>query len=457
MQPKLQARLQKTKIRKSNKVTTSQIAHETFYGKRSAELSGEIEKLIPGGVDSPFRSFKEVGGHTIFFDKASGSRLFDVDGNEYIDYLGAWGPAILGHCVPEVVEACKKAVELGPVFGSPHVYELQLARLLSETMPSIEMVRFVNSGTEAVMSAVRLARGFKNRDLIIMFEGCYHGHSDSVLASRTHCSSAGIPDSSKQFTVQVPFNDLEALKSCLQKFKGEVAAVLIEPVAGSMGVIPPEQGYLQGVEKLCKENDVLLIFDEVLTGLRVARGGAQEVFGIRPDLSCLGKALGGGMAIGAYGGRREIMQALEPIGKVYQAGTFSGNPVTMAGGIATLELLKAPSVYKNMEARSKQLFDGISGWKDFKKVPLQLQRCGSMFALIFANAPVKNFKDSLKIDATRFSRFYHMLLKRGIYFPPSSVDAAAISAAHTEQDVETTVKAICESLAELCSDPSLCL
>lgn len=438
-------------------MTTNQISSATFFGPRSAELSEEIAQIIPGGVDSPFRSFKEVGGHTIFFDKASGSRLFDVDGNEFIDYLGAWGPAILGHCVPEVVAACKNAVEFGPVFGSPHVYELKLARLLREAMPSIEMARFVNSGTEAVMSAVRLARGYKKRDIIVMFEGCYHGHSDSVLASRTHCSSDGIPDSSKQFTVQVPYNDLEALKACLQNLKGEVAAVLIEPVAGSMGVIPPEPGYLQGVEKLCKQNDVLLIFDEVLTGLRVARGGAQELFGIRPDITCLGKALGGGMAIGAYGGRRVIMQALEPIGKVYQAGTFSGNPVTMAGGIATLELLKDQTLYKNMEARSQQLFEGIASWSGFKKMPLQLQRCGSMFALVFAESPVKNLKDSLKIDATLFSRFYHKLLKRGIYFPPSSVDAAALSAAHSEEDVETTVKAICESLAELYTDPCLWL
>lgn len=436
-------------------MTIHQIAHETFYAARSAQLSDEIQKLIPGGVDSPFRSFKEVGGHTIFFDRASGSRLFDIDGNEYIDYLGAWGPAILGHSVPEVVTACKKAVELGAVFGSPHDYELKLARLLCQTMPSIEMVRFVNSGTEAVMSAVRLARGYKKREILIMFEGCYHGHSDSVLASRTHCSSDGIPDSSKQFTVQVPFNCLQSLNDCLQKFKGEVAAVLIEPVAGSMGVIPPEPGYLEGVEKLCRENDVLLIFDEVLTGLRVARGGAQELFGIQPDLSCLGKALGGGMAIGAYGGRQEIMQALEPIGKVYQAGTFSGNPVTMAGGIATLELLNNPAYYQNMEARAKQLFEGIANWKDFNKIPLQLQRCGSMFALVFAPFPVKNLKDSLTIDATLFSRFYHKLLKRGIYLPPSSVDAAAISAAHTEDDIEATVKAICESLEELRADSSL--
>lgn len=420
---------------------------ETFFAEQSAKYSEEIARLIPGGVDSPFRSFKEVGGHTLFFARAQGSRLFDLDGNEYIDYLGAWGPAILGHCVPTVVEACKKAVEHGPVFGSPHMYELQLAQLLNEAMPSMEMMRFVNSGTEAVMSAVRLARGYKKRDLIVMFEGCYHGHSDSVLASQGHCSSDGIPDVSKQNTLLVPFNDAEALSVCLNEHKGRVAGVIIEPVAGSMGVIPPAEGYLQRVSEICKANDVLLIFDEVLTGLRVARGGAQSIYGVTPDLTCLGKALGGGMAIGAYGGRREVMEALEPIGKVYQAGTFSGNPVTMAGGIATLTELKNSDAYLMMESRSEQLFAGISEWLKSHSFPLQLQRVGSMFCLIFAEAAVRNFKDSLKIDSHRFARFYHELLRRGIYLPPSSVDAAAISAAHSEKDIEQSIKAICESLA----------
>ncbi len=422
-------------------------ASGTFFAEQSAKYSEEIARLIPGGVDSPFRSFKEVGGHTLFFSRALGSRLFDLDGNEYIDYLGAWGPAILGHCVPSVVEACKKAVEHGPVFGSPHMYELQLAQLLNEAMPSMEMMRFVNSGTEAVMSAVRLARGFKKRDLIIMFEGCYHGHSDSVLASQGHCSSDGIPEISKQNTLLVPFNDVEALASCLKAHKGKVAGVIIEPVAGSMGVIPPDEGYLQRVSEICKVEDVVLIFDEVLTGLRVARGGAQSIYGVVPDLTCLGKALGGGMAIGAYGGRREIMHALEPIGKVYQAGTFSGNPVTMAGGIATLTELKNSNAYERMEMRGTQLFDGISDWLRSHSFPLQLQRVGSMFCLIFSDLPVRNFKDSLRIDSHRFAKLYHELLRRGIYLPPSSVDAAAISAAHSEADIEESVRAICESLA----------
>jgi glutamate-1-semialdehyde 2,1-aminomutase len=430
-------------------MTVGQRSTETFFAEKSAQLSAEIAQLIPGGVDSPFRSFKDVGGHTIFFPKAKGSRLYDADGNEYIDYLGAWGPAILGHCVPEVVEACCRAVQNGAVFGSPHENEITMAQLLRQAMPALEMMRFVNSGTEAVMSAVRLARGYKKRDLIVMFEGCYHGHSDPVLASRSHCASEGIPEPVKANTILVPFNDLPALAACLCANRRQVAAVIIEPVAGSMGVIPPEPGYLKGVEKLCRDADVLLIFDEVLTGLRVARGGAQELYGVHPDLTCLGKALGGGMPIGAYGGRRQIMEALEPLGKVYQAGTFSGNPLTMAGGIATLQLLQNPDVYRNLEERAAQLFEGVGAFAASRKMPLSFQRVGSMFAVIFAEKPVRNFKDSLAIDAAGFARFYHELLKRGVYLPPSSVDAAAISAAHSQKDIETSVEAFCNALLEV--------
>lgn len=428
--------------------------HSTFYAEKSSEFSKRIAELIPGGVDSPFRSFKEVGGHTIFFERALGSRLYDLDGNEFIDYLGAWGPAILGHCVPAVVKACRESLELGAVFGAPHTLELKLAELLCDAVPTVEMVRFVNSGTEAVMSAVRLARGYTKRDRIIMFEGCYHGHSDSVLASQSHCSSDGIPDQSKQNTLMVPYNNFKALERCLEKNQGSIAAVLIEPVAGSMGVVAPEPGYLQSIEKLCKQHSVVLIFDEVLTGMRIARGGAQELYGIRPDLTCFGKALGGGMAIGAYGGRREIMNCLEPIGKVYQAGTFSGNPLTMAGGIATLELLKDKSHYEKMEQSASLLFEGLADElrslrSKGKQLPVQLQRVGSMFAILFCEKPVRNFQDSLSINAKQFAAFYHELLKRGIYLPPSSVDAASISAAHSSQDVELTVKACSQSFAQL--------
>lgn len=405
----------------------------------SRKLSEEIALLIPGGVDSPFRSFHEVGGHTLFFDKASGAYLFDVDGNRYIDYLGAWGPAILGHCAPSVVAAAQEAIASGAVFGSPHILELRLAKALTKLVPSVERVRFVNSGTEAVMSAIRLARGFKKRDLIVMFEGCYHGHSDSVLASQSHCSSAGVPAATAANTLLVPFNDAEALRHTLLQHKKSVAAVIIEPIAGSMGVIPPEPGYLEAVRKLCTDLDVVLIFDEVLTGLRVARGGAQNLYGVKPDLTCFGKALGGGLPIGAYGGRADIMGHLLPEGDVYQAGTFSGNPTTMAAAVETLRLLDQPGVYERLEERTAQLFEGVRSAALRTNTELQLQRVGSMFAFIFAPKPVRDYQDSLKIDAKRFAQFFHYLLDRGVYLPPSSVDAACVSASHTGQDIQATV------------------
>ncbi len=420
-------------------MTVSSLTQQT-----SAKLSREIARVIPGGVDSPFRSFAEVGGHTIFFDRASGSKLIDVDGNTYIDYLGAWGPAILGHCPQEVVTACQETLSYGPVLGAPHELELKLAEKLTEIIPGLKMVRFVNSGTEAVMSAIRLARGCTRRDLIVMFEGCYHGHSDVVLASRSHRASAGIPEPVASCTLVVPFNNLEALESCLKANRQEIAAVIIEPVAGSMGVIPPDPGYLEGVRNLCTRYGVLLIFDEVLTGIRIARGGAQEFYGVTADLVCLGKALGGGMPIGAYGGSDELMQQLLPEGNVYQAGTFSGNPVTMAGGLKTLELLAQPGIYDTLEAKTAQLFEGLSPvTKTFK---ISLQRVGSMFGILFAPKPVRNYQDSLTIDNRAFAAFFHELLKHGIYLPPSAVDAACVSAAHSEQDIEETVKACVKAL-----------
>ncbi|MBY0359314.1 MAG: glutamate-1-semialdehyde 2,1-aminomutase [Candidatus Obscuribacterales bacterium] len=428
-------------------MTETQLGFSTFYAERSADFSKRIAEVIPGGVDSPFRSFNEVGGHTLFFNRALGSKLYDLDGNVYIDYLGAWGPAILGHCHPALVHACSQTLLSGPIFGAPHELELELATLLIEAVPSLEMVRFVNSGTEAVMSAVRLARGASSRNLVVMFEGCYHGHSDAVLASRTHSSSSGIPKETSNNTILVPYNDAESLEACLRQYSGQVAACLIEPVAGSMGVIPPDPGYLPAVSQICRQNDVLLIFDEVLTGLRVARGGAQALYGIKPDLTCFGKALGGGMAIGAYGGSKELMSRLQPLGDVYQAGTFSGNPLTMAGGVATLKTLSDKRIYDWLEERTAQLFAGLQAEINKKNLPLQLARVGSMFALVFSEKPVRNFIDSQKIDSKRFAHFYHLLLERGIYFPPSAVDAAALSAAHSEADVEETVRACAEAFA----------
>ncbi len=412
-------------------------------------MSEQIASVIPGGVDSPFRSFHEVGGHTIFLERASGAYVFDVDGNKYIDYLGAWGPAVLGHSPPSVVAAARKALESGAVFGTPHALELEMAEQLIAAYPSIEKVRFVNSGTEAVMSAVRLARGCTGRDLIVSFEGCYHGHSDAVLVSRQHRASSGVPQAVAEFTLQVPFNDLPALEQCLAANAGQVAALLIEPVAGSMGVIPPEPGYLEGVRRLCSAHDTLLIFDEVLTGLRVALGGAQALYGVKPDLTCLGKALGGGLPIGAYGGAAWIMDHLQPLGQVYQAGTFSGNPVTMASGVETLKLLSEPGVYQTLEARAQQLFQGLGETIRKLELPVQLQRVGSMFAVLFAPGPVKNYRDSLVIDAGRFAEFFHQLLDRGIFLPPSAVDAACLSAAHSPQDIETSVRLMSEALRSI--------
>lgn len=410
--------------------------------ENSRTASNEIATLIPGGVNSPFRSFHEVGGHTIFLKEARGSKVKDIDGNEYIDYLGAWGPAILGHSHPSVVKACQDAVDAGAVFGAPTLLELEMAKSVIRHFASIEQIRFVSSGTEAVMSAIRLARGFTNRDIVVMFEGAYHGHSDSVLGSTTHQSSSGVLPGTKERTVLTPFNNLESLDATLTKLSGQVAAVIIEPVCGSMGVVLPEPGFLQGVRNLCDKHQVVLIFDEVLTGLRVAKGGAQALYGVRPDLTTFGKALGGGMPIGAFGGRRDIMDALMPIGEVYQAGTFSGNPVTMAGGIAVLRLLDDDRIYETLETRTAELFEGIGEFVRTRSLPIQLQRAGSMFAIIFSDIPVKNFEDSKRIDAERFAVFFHDLLSNGIYLPPSSVDAACVSASHSQQDIEETVEKV---------------
>lgn len=417
--------------------------------ENSKTASSEIAKLIPGGVNSPFRSFHEVGGYTIFLSEALGSKVTDIDGNKYIDYLGAWGPAILGHSHPLVVKACQEAVNNGAVFGAPTLLELEMAKSVIRHFPSIDQIRFVSSGTEAVMSAIRLARGFTHRDTVVMFEGAYHGHSDSVLGSTTHQSSSGVLSGTKNKTVLTPFNDLEKLALTLEEHSGEVATVIIEPVCGSMGVVLPEPGFLQGVRTLCDKHQVVLIFDEVLTGLRVGKGGAQAIFGVKPDLTTFGKALGGGMPIGAFGGRRDIMDALMPIGEVYQAGTFSGNPVTMAGGIEVLRLLDDDAIYETLEARTAELFAGIADFVDAKSLPIQLQRAGSMFAIIFSDKPVKNFEDSKRIDAERFALFFHDLLANGIYLPPSSVDAACVSAAHSQRDIEETIEKVIAALKKV--------
>lgn len=416
-----------------------------FSFANSQLLSQSLAAVTPGGVNSPFRGFDEVGGHTIFIERAAGSYMYDADGNRFIDYLGAWGPAVLGHCHPQVVAAAQKAVADGPVLGTPHRLEIELALLVRKLLPSMQKVRFVNSGTEAVMSAVRLARGYTKRDMLLTFEGSYHGHSDSVLASRTHTASGGVPGVLADCTIQVAFNDEEALAQALQMHATKLAAVLIEPVCGSMGVVPPQPGYLEKVASLCKRFGVLLIFDEVLTGLRVARGGAQALYGIEPDLTCLGKALGGGMPIGAFGGKAEIMDRLLPLGDVYQAGTFSGNPATMAAAVETLKLLDDQSIYDRLETATSQLFDGLKRAAERCSPPLQLQRVGSMFALMFAPHAVTDYCQHLAIDSRAFAAFFRGVLHRGIYFPPSAVDAACLSAAHSDADIERTIE-ICQEV-----------
>lgn len=422
---------------------------KVFNTNKSKELAQAIAEYIPGGVDSPFRAFNEVGGHMVLFQSGSGAYLYDVDGNKYIDYLGAWGPAILGHAPPSVVSACQAAIAQGAVIGASHASELELAKLVCQAVQSIEKIRFVNSGTEAVMSAVRLARGFKKRDLIVMFEGCYHGHSDSVLASDKHSSSSGIPGSFAKNTLLVPFNNLDALADCLKAHAKQIAAILIEPVAGSMGVIPPKPGYLAGVRKLANEHDAVLIFDEVITGFRLAYGGAQALYNVTPDLTCFGKALAGGMPIGAYGGKKEIMDRLLPIGDVYQAGTFSGNPATMAGGVETLRLLADPENYTHLEASAHQLFEGLAQIAKQSKVALQLQRVGSMFSILFAEKPVTNYQESLSIDAHKFAKFFHALLSSGVNMPPSAVDAACVSTAHSQHDIEETIALLHQAIKKV--------
>jgi len=423
---------------------------------KSEALFAEALKYIPGGVNSPVRAFRAVGGQPFFVNKAKGAHVWDVDGNECVDYVGTWGPAILGHAHPKIIEAVKEAAEDGTSFGIPNPFEVTMARLICTTVPAVEKVRMCNSGTEATMSAIRLARGFTKRDKIIKFDGCYHGHADSLLVKAGsgaltfgHPDSAGVPASFTQHTIVVPFNDIDAIEAAFQANQGHVAGIIVEPVPGNAGVYLPKPGYLEFLREITRQNDALLIFDEVMTGFRLAKGGAQERFGIKPDLSCFGKVIGGGLPVGAFGGRGEIMDCLAPMGPVYQAGTLSGNPVAMAAGIAALEELAGTNAYAQLEKLGAQLETGMKNAAKSAGVPVQFNRCGSMFCGYFTTDPVHNLADAMKSDRERFKKYFHGMLDHGIYLAPSQFEAGFISTAHTSDDIEETVRAASEVMRAL--------
>jgi len=422
---------------------------------KSRALQQRAERVIPGGVDSPARAFKSVGGDPPIILRGSGSRMWDADGNEYIDYVGSWGPLILGHSHPEVVAAIERATRDGVSFGASTPSEAELAELVVEAMPSVEMVRFVNSGTEATMSAIRLARGFTRRNRIIKFEGCYHGHADSLLvkggsglATLGIPDSAGVPTELAQLTSALPFNDIAAVEEAFEKFPDKFACVIVEPVVGNMGCVPPGRNYLEELRELCTRRGVLLIFDEVMTGFRLAYGGAQELFGIKPDLTTMGKIIGGGLPVGAYGGRRDIMNMVSPLGPVYQAGTLSGNPLAMAAGISTLEILreKKNEIYPQLESRADKLVQGILAAAKQAGVAMSANRVGSMFTWFFSDTPVTDWTTASRADAKRFGRFHRAMLEKGFYLPPSQFEAAFLSAAHSEADIQRSIEAASEAL-----------
>jgi glutamate-1-semialdehyde 2,1-aminomutase len=434
---------------------------------QSEKLFAEALKYIPGGVNSPVRAFRAVGGNPFFVNRANGSKIWDVDGNELIDYVCTWGPAILGHAHPKIIAAVKTAAEFGTSFGIPNPLEVTMAKLICELVPSVKKVRMTSSGTEACMSAIRLARGFTRRDKIIKFDGCYHGHVDSLLVRAGsgaltfgHPDSAGVPAAFTQHTIVAPYNDVEAVKACFAANKNQIAGIIIEPVPGNAGLYLPKPGYLEFLSEITKADGALLIFDEVMTGFRLACGGAQERFGITPDLSTFGKVIGGGLPVGAFGGRAEIMDYLAPLGPVYQAGTLSGNPIAMAAGLANLEELNGKAESGKQKAENKNLYarlEGLgaqleAGMKDAAKsagVPVTFNRCGSMFCSYFTNAPVHNVADALKSNREKFKKFFHAMLDAGIYFAPSQFESGFISTAHTPADIDQTVRAAARVLRGL--------
>lgn len=417
----------------------------------------QAQKFIPGGVNSPVRAFKSVGGEPIFMQRAKGAYLWDADDKQYIDYVGSWGPMILGHAHPEVIRAVQEAAEKSLSFGAPTESETVLAKKICALIPSIDKVRMVSSGTEATMSALRLARGYTGRDKIVKFEGCYHGHSDSLLVKAGSGAltfgvptSPGVPAAVAELTLTLQFNNLEQLEEVFRESGEEIAAVIIEPVAGNMNLITPKPGYLEGLRSLCDQYGVVLIFDEVMTGFRVGLQGAQGVYGVVPDLTCFGKVIGGGMPVGAFGGKAEIMDHISPDGPVYQAGTLSGNPVAMAAGIKTLELISAPNFFENLTVKVKSLLLGLQSVAQTADIPLVTNGIGGMFGFFFTEAKcVQSFDDSLACDSDRFNKFFHGMLERGVYLAPSSFEAGFVSITHSENDIADTIEHAAAVMAKL--------
>jgi glutamate-1-semialdehyde 2,1-aminomutase len=423
---------------------------------RNDELFRRAQEHIPAGVNSPVRAFRAVGGTPPFFARARGAHLWDADGKRYVDYVGSWGPMIAGHTHPEVVEAVQAAASRALSFGAPTEAEIELAEAIRRLVPSIELVRLVSSGTEATMSALRLARGFTGRDLIVKFEGCYHGHADSLLVKAGsgaltfgNPSSAGVPADTAAHTLVLDYNDVAQLDATFEAKGKEIAGVIVEPVAGNMNLVLPGAGFLQTLRENCTRHGAVLIFDEVMTGFRVALGGAQAHYGIRPDLTTLGKVIGGGLPVGAFGGRRDIMEKIAPLGPVYQAGTLSGNPVAVAAGIATLKLVEQPGFHAQLEKTTRALVDGLVACARKAGVAFSAQSIGSMFGLYFRAAPPASFAEVMQCDRERFNRFFHAMLERGIYLAPSAYEAGFVSAAHGATEIEETLKAAGESFALL--------
>jgi glutamate-1-semialdehyde 2,1-aminomutase len=423
---------------------------------RSTEIFERGKKTLVGGVDSPVRAFRAVGGTPLVIDHAKGARLYDVDGREYIDFVCSWGALILGHAHPDIVAAISDQASRGTSFGMTSPLEVELGEKITKAIPSVEMVRFVNSGTEAAMSAVRLARGFTKRDLIVKFEGCYHGHSDgflseagSGLATLGISASPGVPDAFAALTLNIPYNDLEAVENVFKKHPGQIAAVIVEPVAANMGVVPPAPGFLEGLRTVTKKEKSLLIFDEVITGFRMAYGGAQSVYKIDPDLTIMGKIIGGGLPVAAYGGKREIMEHIAPLGPIYQAGTLSGNPLAMRAGLATLPKLEAPGFYEDVNRKTQRLAEGLRSALKESKIPGEVNVAGSLLTIFFADGPIRNYADAKKSDSALFATFFHHMLSRGIFIAPSQYEALFISAAHTDTDIDRAIAAAHESLVSM--------